>query len=176
MLMRYNTIKFWTIAIVFLGSFYSGFFISAAWALEPTKGKTLLTVTGKVGIKNTATAATFDLAMLEQLPAHSFTTLTPWDKKPLQFKGPLLRDVLAAAKAHGTTIKALALDGYQTTLPFQDAQEFDVIVAYQMNHAYIPVRTKGPLFIVYPFHRNEALRSSTYYARSAWQLKTLTIE
>jgi len=40
----------------------------------------------------------------------------------------------------------------------------------------IPVRTKGPLFMVYPFDSKAELRSATYDERSAWQLKSLTIE
>ena len=147
-----------------------------AAALQPTTGKVILTVTGNVGEKNTATAATFDLAMLEKLPQRSFTTMTPWDKQPIKFTGPLLRDVLAAAKATGTTIKAAALNDYQSSIPLEDAQKFDVILAHKMNDADIPVKTKGPLFIVYPYDTKPELRSSTYYERSAWQLKSLTIE
>ncbi|MFY8044898.1 MAG: molybdopterin-dependent oxidoreductase, partial [Rhodoferax sp.] len=101
---------------------------------------------------------------------------TPWDKNPIKFKGPLLRDALAAAKAEGVTIKAAALNDYQTSIPLADAKEFDVILAHQMNDKAIPVRTKGPLFIVYPYDTKDVLRSSVYYERSAWQLKSLAIE
>lgn len=149
---------------------------SCAFALEPATGKVILTVTGKVTEKNSATGAAFDLAMLEKLPQQTFTTQTPWDKKPIKFKGPLLRDVLAAAKASGTTLKAAALNDYQTSIPFDDAKSFDVIVAHQMNDQPIPVRTKGPLFIVYPFDTKAELRSNVYYERSAWQLKSIAIE
>jgi hypothetical protein len=45
-----------------------------------------------------------------------------------------------------------------------------------MNGEPIPVRTKGPLFIVYPFDDKAELRAAVYYERSAWQLKSLTIE
>jgi hypothetical protein len=38
------------------------------------------------------------------------------------------------------------------------------------------VRTKGPLFIVYPFDSKAELQSSKFYARSAWQLKSMDIE
>jgi hypothetical protein len=152
------------------------FLAQSALALEPAKGKVILTISGKVADKNTASAAVFDLAMIEKLPQQTFTTMTPWDKKPLKFTGPLLRDVLAAAKASGTTIKAVALNDYQTSIPLDDAQKFDVIVAYKMNDDVIPVKTKGPLFIVYPFDTKPELRSTTYYERSAWQLKSLTIE
>ena len=148
----------------------------AAQALEPAKGKVILTITGKITDKNTASAAVFDRAMIEKLPQQNFTTMTPWDKKPIKFTGPLLRDVLAAAKASGTTIKAAALNDYMTNIPLDDAKKFDVIVAHKMNGEDIPVKTKGPLFIVYPFDSKKELQSTTYYERSAWQLKSLTIE
>ena len=147
-----------------------------AAALQPAKGKVILSITGNVAEKNTAKAAVFDLAMLEKLPQRSFTTMTPWDKQPIKFTGPLLRDVLAAAKATGTTIKAAALNDYQSSIPLDDAQKFDVILAHKMNDADIPVKTKGPLFIVYPYDTDPELRSTTYYERSAWQLKSLAIE
>ena len=148
----------------------------SAHALQPAAGKVVLTIAGKVAEKNTPDAAVFDMAMLRKLPQQTFTTMTPWDKKPITFTGPLLRDVLAAAKASGTTIKAYALNDYQTAIPLDDAKKFDVIVAHQMNGEDIPVRTKGPLFIVYPYDTKEELRSAVYYERSAWQLKSMTIE
>ena len=149
---------------------------ASVWALTPAKGKVILTITGKVSDKNTPDAAKFDLAMLEALPQQTFTTMTPWDKKPIKFTGPLLRDVLNAAKATGTTIKAAALNDYQTSIPLDDAKNFDVIVAHKMNGEAIPVKTKGPLFIVYPFDTKPELRATTYYERSAWQLKSMSIE
>lgn len=147
-----------------------------ATALQPATGKVILTISGNVAEKNTPNAAVFDMAMLEKLPQHSFTTLTPWEKQPIKFTGPLLRDVLAAAKATGVTIKAAALNDYQTSIPLNDAQKFDVIMAHKMDGQAIPVKTKGPLFIVYPYDTNPELRSSVYYERSAWQLKSMTIE
>jgi hypothetical protein len=145
-------------------------------ALEPPEEKVILTISGKVGEKNTPNAAVFDLPMLVKLPQQTFTTMTPWAKQPIKFTGPLLRDVLAAAKANGVTIKAAALNDYQTSIPFADAKNFDVILAHQMNGEAIPVKTKGPLFIVYPYDTKAELRSVVYYERSAWQLKSMTIQ
>jgi len=148
----------------------------AAHALEPAQGKVILTIAGKVGAKNTATAAQFDLVMLEKLPQRNFSTMTPWDSKPVKFTGPLLRDVLALVKAQGRTLKALALNDYQTSIPFDDATQYDVILAHRMNGEPIPVKTKGPLFIVYPYDSKKELQSTVFYERSAWQLKSLTVE
>jgi hypothetical protein len=150
--------------------------VSKSYALDAPSGKVILTITGKVGDKNTANSATFDLAMLEKLPQRTFSTMTPWEKQPITFTGPLLRDVLNAAKVSGTTLKAVALNDYQTAIPLEDASKFDVIVAHQMNGAAIPVRTKGPLFIVYPFDSKAELKSTTYYERSAWQLKSISVD
>lgn len=150
--------------------------LSPAWALSPATGKVILTVAGKIQDKNKADTAEFDLAMLEKLPQKSFSTMTPWDKNPIKFTGPLLRDVLAAVKAQGSTIKAAALNDYTTSVPVDDANRFDVILAHRMNGEPIPVKTKGPLFIVYPFDSKKELQSTVYYGRSAWQLKSMTIE
>ena len=147
-----------------------------AQGLAAPKGKVILTISGKVSQKNAGATAQFDLEMLEKLPQQTFTTMTPWDKAPIKFTGPLLRDVLSAAGASGTTLKAMALNDYQTTIPVDDAKKFDVILAHKMNDAEIPVRTKGPLFIVYPFDTKPELRSTQYYERSAWQLKSLSVE
>ena len=149
---------------------------TCVWALPAATGKVILTLTGKIGEKNTGDTAAFDLAMLEKLPQHTFTTKTPWDKAPVKFTGPLLRDVLAAAKASGTSLKASALNDYKTTIPLDDAQKFDVLLAHKMNDQTISVRTKGPLFIIYPFDTKPELQSSVYYERSAWQLKSIEVE
>lgn len=147
-----------------------------AAALEPATGKVILTITGKISEKNAGNAAVFDMSMLEKLPQQTFTTKTPWDKQPVKYTGPFLRDVLAAVKANGSTLKASALNDYKTTIPLDDAKRFDVVLAHKMNDKAIPVRTKGPLFIIYPFDTKPELQATTYYERSAWQLKSIDIE
>lgn len=147
-----------------------------AWALDAPKGKVVLTVKGKLGATNKGSAAVFDMAMLQALPQKTFTTMTPWEKTPVKFSGPLLRDVLSAVKAQGSTLKAVALNDYKITIPMDDSRQFDVVLAHRMNDQPIPVRTKGPLFIVYPFDSNPVLQNATYYERAIWQLGALEIE
>ncbi len=150
--------------------------VLSANALPPAEGRVILTLSGRVAEKNTSNAAVFDLAMLEKLPQRSFTTLTPWYQQPVKFTGPLLRDVLAAAGAAGSVLKAVALNDYQTSIPIDDLTKHDVILAHRMNDSLIPIQTKGPLFIVYPYDSKKELQSPLYYERSAWQLKSLAIE
>ncbi len=140
------------------------------------KGPVLLTINGNIGIKNTADAAVFDADLLDALPQKSFVTTTPWFKEPTKFTGPLLRDVLQALKANGTSIKATALNDYKVSIPMQDALKYDVILARQVDGKIISVREKGPLFVIYPFDSATELRNLTYYNRSIWQLKALSVE
>ena len=148
----------------------------AAQALEPPTGKVVLTLSGNVGESNTAKGAEFDLAMLEALPQRTFTTKTPWDRQRMKFSGPLLRDVLAAAKAKGTTLNAIAVNDYKTSIPASDAEKFDMVLAHRMNGQPIPPRTKGPLFIVYPYDSKPELQTQMYQDRSAWQLKEIVVD
>jgi hypothetical protein len=150
--------------------------LQLAHALDRPVGKVVLTISGKVGETNAPGGAQFDMAMLEALPQKTFTTNTPWDRLPIKFTGPLLRDVLTAAKAKGSTLQAIATNDYKTSIPFADATQFEVVLSLRMNGQPIPVRTKGPLFIVYPFDSKPELQTETYKARSAWQLKEIVVE
>ena len=118
-----------------------------------------------------------DMAALQRLPQSSFKTNSPWTREPHTYTGPLLRDVLALAGAQGgTTIKAIALNDYQISIPAEDAAKLGVIVAHQIDGKAIPVRERGPLFVIYPFDSAPELRSTRYYERSIWQLKSMRIE
>lgn len=151
-------------------------FSAQAQTLDNPAGPVVLTIQGAISKTNQAGQARFDMKMLEKLPQKSFTTQTPWYPQPVSFTGPLLRDVLAAAGAKGTKITAVALNDYKTEIPFDDATRHEVIVARLMNDRPMPVREKGPLFIVYPFDTKSELRTELYYNRSAWQLSTLQIK
>jgi hypothetical protein len=140
------------------------------------KGQILLTVKGAIGVKNAPNAAALDAALLDALPQHSFTTATPWFKTPVQFSGPLLKDLLQALRAQGTTLKALALNDYKVDIPQEDAFKYDVILARRINGRVLGVRDKGPIFVIYPFESHPELKTLTYYGRCIWQLKELSVE
>lgn len=146
-----------------------------AWALSKPANPVVLTLRGKVSITNEGGVANFDMAMLERMAQRSITTRTPWYEGPRKFTGPLLRDVLQAAGAQGTTLRAIALNDYKVDIPFEDAMKFDVVMARLLDDKPMPVREKGPLFIIYPFDDKSELRVPQYFARCAWQLRTIEI-
>lgn len=148
----------------------------AAWALDAPEGPVVLSLSGRLRQTNRGANAVFDMAMLERLPQVSFTTRTPWYTQPRKFTGPLLRDVLAAAGSHGDQLRAMALNDYRVEIPVDDVQRHDVLVARLLDDKPMPVRDKGPLFIIYPFDQKAALRSALYYSRCAWQLKAIEVQ
>jgi hypothetical protein len=145
-------------------------------ALDAPRGPVVLTVYGRVSKPNRGDTAQFDMAMLERLPQHSFVAQTPWYASARKFTGPLLRDVLAASGAQGSNLRAIALNDYRVDLPFEDALRFDVLLARLLDDKPMAVRDKGPLFIIYPFGSSAELRTTVYYSRSAWQLKSLEVQ
>ena len=145
-------------------------------ALQAPQGKVLLSISGLITQTNAAGRADFDMAMLAALPQHTFTTTTPWFAEPKKFTGPLLRDVLAAVGAQGKNLRAVALNNFKIDIPADDAMQFPVIVARLMDGKPMPVREKGPLFIVYPYDTDIELRSTRYYNRSAWQLRAIEVK
>ena len=67
------------------------------------------------------------------------------------------------------------MNDYETRIPMSDFNQFNVLLALKRNGEYMPVREKGPLFIVYPYDSSPELKSQKYYGRSAWQLARMIV-
>jgi hypothetical protein len=149
--------------------------LGTAANLTAPKDKPILEIVGNIGATNKDGAAVFDREMLESLGMETITTTTPWHKGTVTFEGVPMAKVMELVGAKGKTVKALALNDYVTQIPMEDFAKFGVILALKRDGEYMPVRDKGPLFIVYPYDSKPELKSQTYYGRSAWQLKRLEI-
>lgn len=152
--------------------------VSAAQAgeLPQPLGKPILMIQGKIGTANRDGTAQFDLAMLEQLGMTTIETKTPWFDGPVKFEGVPLSKLMSTVEASGRTIVAVALNDYSSEIPIGDIAKYNVILALKRNGEYMPVRDKGPLFIIYPYDSDPELRSQTYYGRSVWQIAKLIVK
>jgi hypothetical protein len=146
-----------------------------AQALQPPRGAVVLSIGGQIQRTNQGDRAALDMAMLEALAQHSFRTKTPWFTEPRQFTGPLLRDVLGLVGAQGTTLRIGALNDYRADMPSDDTRRHNVLLARLIDDKPIPVREKGPLFVIYPFDSDPSLRTPLYYSRSVWQVKSIDV-
>ncbi len=144
--------------------------------LPVPKGPVILTVEGEISRFNDGERAVFDRAMLEQLGIHVTQTTTPWADGQQRYEGPLVRKLLEAVGAKGDTLDITALNDYSAPAPIADYYDHDVILALKENGAYMRVRDKGPLFIVYPFETSPELNNEVHYNRSVWQIKTIRVQ
>ena len=98
------------------------------------------------------------------------------EQRPVPFDGVPLKSLMQVLGATGSFVTAYALNDFTTRIPFSDFKHFHPILALKRNGEYMPVRDKGPLFIVYPFDSNQELKQQIYYNRSAWQIARLVVE
>lgn len=153
----------------------------AAWPeaegpLPAPADRVVLTVRGNIARTNAPGEARFDLAMLEALPRTGFSTSTVWTDGVAHYEGVLLADLLALVGAAGSAVNASAIDGYMVQIPTHDLQPDGPILAFLRDGARMPVRDRGPLWVIYPYDANPAYRNDTTYARSIWQLILIEVE
>jgi hypothetical protein len=162
-------------AAVALSMVMGGVVPLSASELAPPSGEVILTVSGKIGTTNAEGTAQFDRALLDSLPQHSFATSTIWTEGTNTYSGVLLKDLLAAVGATGSSVSATALNDYQISFPAAEIGEDAPLVAYLVDGEPMSVRDKGPLWLIFPFDTNAAYRTEATYARSIWQMDRIEL-
>ena len=117
-----------------------------------------------------------DLAALEQMPHHTIATSTPWTEGVSSYEGVLLRDLLHQFGVSGATIKLSALNDYAITIAAADFDKYDVVLAHARDGQAMPVRYKGPLWVVYPLDDHPELKNEDTHAKMIWQVRRLEVE
>lgn len=148
----------------------------AADPLPTPTGPVLLTLSGNISVTNQGDEAVFDREMLKAVDAAEVKTKTHWDTGVSLFSGPRLGAVLDRVGASGTTLIVTGLDGYVAEIPFEDARNFGVILAMARDGKIMTVRTKGPIWVIYPLDQYSELNSEKYSARSVWQVQRIEVK
>jgi len=94
----------------------------------------------------------------------------------MKFEGVPMEKLMADVGAKGQRVVAYALNDYTTEIPMEDFSKHHAILALKRNGEYMPVKDKGPLFVVYPYDSEPELKSQIFYSRSAWQVARLVIK
>lgn len=151
--------------------------VGAAYAatLATPSERPLLTISGRIAVTNDGDTAQFDRAMLESLGLETVETSTPWHEGKVKFEGVSMDKLMKLVGATGERVMVVALNDYTTEIPMEDFGKFNVILALKRNGEYMPVRDKGPLFVIYPYDSNPNLKTQTYYGRSAWQVAKIIV-
>jgi hypothetical protein len=167
-------LRFWMLVI----AAFSVALVPALKAAETPQPATkpMLTVSGKIAASSSEDGVQFDRDALEALGMVTIETTTPWYKGVVKFEGVPLHKLMQSVGATGESVTAIALNDYSSELPIGDFAKYGVILALKRDGQYMPVRDKGPLFIVYPYDAIPELRSQKFYSRSVWQVSRLVVK
>lgn len=123
-----------------------------------------------------AVTVDLDLAALQQMPHHTIATSTPWTEGVSSYEGVLMRDLLHGLGVGGATVRLTALNDYAITIPVADFEKYDVVLAYARDGQGMPVRDKGPLWIIYPLDDHPELKNEDTHSKMIWQVRRLDVE
>lgn len=115
------------------------------------------------------------LPEIDAIGHDTLVTHTPWTIGPQQFAGVPMRLLLQAVGARGTTMRAVALNDYAVSMPIAEIVAADAFLATHQDDAPIPVRLRGPFWIVFPWSQRPELENATTRGRSIWQLQRIDI-
>lgn len=130
---------------------------------EPAE-QVLLTVDGSAG------EHAFGMSDLDALPQQTFITSTIWTKKPVEFSGPALMDVLKASGIGADGLRLRAANNYSIELDASMVETATPIIATRINGQAFDLRDRGPLWLVFPYDVDSRFRTEKIFAASIWQL------
>lgn len=145
-------------------------------AASDTKSEIVLTVTGEIAAPDAdVKEVTYDLNALAALGSTTIETTTIWTEGLQTFEGVELATLLETLGVTEGVIKAIALNDYSVEIPVDVAVTGGPILAYKRNGELMPVRDKGPLWVIFPYDSSARYRTEVTYSQSIWQLAKLEI-
>jgi hypothetical protein len=139
---------------------------ASSQTLAAPGGPVVLEVSGRVSRTTDGKVARLDREALQKLPRTVIETSTPWTTGRQRFAGVSLKDLMDAVGAQGSEVSAVAI---------KEAIRDGALVAYEANGEPLPVRNRGPLWIVFAYDESPRLRGEQVLSRSIWQLKLLEV-
>jgi hypothetical protein len=143
---------------------------------EPTED-VVLTVTGNIGTANSGESIEMDMPTIESVGLVDLSVHDPFDDKDVTFEGVLMSDLLALWKVadDATNLEMIALNDYVVNVPISDIRSYPVIYAIKADGVYMPVSTRGPAMLVYPYGHID-FDEQIYNDRWIWQIKSINVQ
>jgi hypothetical protein len=115
------------------------------------------------------------LSEIDALGAATLETRTPWTRGTQRFGGVPLAVLLDSVGSRGNVIRAQALNDYAISSPIDELLESEAFLATRLDGEPIPIRHRGPFWMVFPWSARPAIRTAATNRRAVWQLKRLDI-
>lgn len=146
-----------------------------ALAQGTAPARPVLTVSGRIAPAAGTAPVSFSLAEFEALGMAELVTETAWTQGPQRFAGVPLRTLLGAIGAQGPRLRMVALNDYAVEIPAEDGERHGALLATRLAGQPMPVREKGPIWLIYPWSSRPELRTMDFNKRSIWQLRRIEV-
>jgi hypothetical protein len=150
--------------------------LNAGDAIPVPTGDVILTVTGNIGTSNVDDTIQMDIATVESVGQVEYTVDDPFENRAVTYRGVLMSDLLNLWQVgdDATTLNIVALNDYAVDVPLADLRTYPVIFALQADGEYMPIATRGPAMLVYPYNDFE-FEVAIYNDYWAWQIKSIEV-
>lgn len=140
-------------------------------------GEVILTVTGKIGIKNDGDALRLDMETLEKFGVVEYPLNDPWLKEKMTYQGVLMSDFLKMIQADSSAeiVHIVALDNYEIDLAVQELNKWPVLLATRANGKYMDVSENGPTRIIFPFDQFSEIDPKIYRDLMIWNIASMEV-
>ncbi len=138
---------FLTLAVILLSSLLTG----CGSQENADLGPALLTVSGKIGAKNSGDTYVLDQAYFE---ARSVELVLddPWMGGGITYRGVLVRDLAKDVKVanDAKVLRVISSDGQTLNIYLTDAEKWDIMLAHWADGTELDADSGGPVKVVFP--------------------------
>ena len=138
-------------------------------------GPVILTVSGLNEADFPGGQVHFDIDILRAMGEVEIETSSIWTDGTHVYTGVLLKDLVETLKIGAGLLRLRALNDYAVEFPAHEAGDDGPILAYWSDGKPMPVRDKGPVWLIYPYDSKAEYRTDTAYSRSIWQLDRIEV-
>jgi hypothetical protein len=145
-------------------------------AIPVPSADVIVTITGNIGTSNVGDSIQMDLATIESAGLVDYTLNDPFENREVTYRGVVMSDLLDIWQVgeDATILHMVALNDYAVDVPLADLREYPVIFALQADGAYMPIATRGPAMLVYPYDDFE-FDTAIYNDYWIWQIKAIEV-
>lgn len=130
----------------------------------------------KVTVVSVGKSVEYTLDELESLGSSELETSTTWTDGAQRFQGVLLSRIAEEFGVTAGKVVVRAINDYEAVIEVAEILKYPVLLATRQNGERMPVRDKGPAWIVYPRDQYSELAGEEHNYKWVWQVMSIRFE
>jgi len=112
---------------------------------------------------------------IASLPQRQLTEQPTSFPAAMNFKGPLLADVLKLAGATGSDMTLSAADDYKVDITGEEMTKYNPILAIEKDGVRMAPDDFGPFFVMWPFKEKPEIDIELFQAKAIWTVTKIEV-